>query len=196
MEQQHTERIVGAILEAHPRPALDRLLAYLVRLYAAEGALVCYDDGGGGAVVEMVRTMRADHIAGFDAIWRAHRPRMVAGEVVQGDGFVLAALNERQAMVGGLFLDRPRHFDLDGFDYYRFVLAAALVAAKKDSNDASPSGIVVDQKAVLLLLLERHEWNISRATREMGVTRRTVYLRMVKYNVRRRHVPKTVKRLP
>ena len=43
----------------------------------------------------------------------------------------------------------------------------------------------------LLLLLNRNEWNIARVARLMGVTRRTIYLRLQRYNIPRERVPKT-----
>lgn len=192
---QHTERIVGALLEAHPRPALDRLLTFLVRQNAARGALVCCLDGD-VPVVEMVRTMRADGIARFNELWAEHRAQLLVGEVVQGEGFVLAPLRLKQGLLGGFYLDAPTRYDGEGLDYYLFALATGLAAAQKDTGEGGTAGVHVDQRSMLLLLLERHEWNISRVAREMGVTRRTVYLRMVKNKIGRRHVPKTLKALP
>lgn len=47
------------------------------------------------------------------------------------------------------------------------------------------------EREKLLLLLNRNEWNIARVSRLMGVTRRTIYLRLQRYNIPREHVPKT-----
>src|SRR5205807_10649342 len=47
------------------------------------------------------------------------------------------------------------------------------------------------EREKLLLLLDRNEWNIARVARLMGVTRRTVYLRLQRYNIPRERVPKT-----
>ena len=41
------------------------------------------------------------------------------------------------------------------------------------------------------LLLNRNEWNIARVARLMGVTRRTVYLRLQRYGIPRERVPRT-----
>jgi transcriptional regulator of acetoin/glycerol metabolism len=46
------------------------------------------------------------------------------------------------------------------------------------------------EREKLLLLLNRNEWNIARVARLMGVTRRTVYLRLQRYNIPRERVPK------
>jgi transcriptional regulator with GAF, ATPase, and Fis domain len=43
----------------------------------------------------------------------------------------------------------------------------------------------------LLLLLNRNEWNIARVARLMGVTRRTIYLRLQRYNIPRERVHKS-----
>jgi Bacterial regulatory protein, Fis family len=47
------------------------------------------------------------------------------------------------------------------------------------------------EREKLLLLLNRNEWNIARVARLMGVTRRTIYLRLQRYNIPRERVPKS-----
>ncbi len=42
----------------------------------------------------------------------------------------------------------------------------------------------------LLVLLERNEWNIARVARLLGVTRPTIYNRLSRFGIERRHVPK------
>jgi hypothetical protein len=47
------------------------------------------------------------------------------------------------------------------------------------------------ERQKLMLLLNRNEWNIARVARLMGVTRRTIYLRLQRYNIPRERVYKT-----
>jgi transcriptional regulator with GAF, ATPase, and Fis domain len=47
------------------------------------------------------------------------------------------------------------------------------------------------EREKLLLLLNRNEWNIARVARLMSVTRRTIYLRLQRYNIPRERVAKT-----
>jgi hypothetical protein len=47
------------------------------------------------------------------------------------------------------------------------------------------------ERQKLLLLLNRNAWNIARVARLMGVTRRTIYLRLHRYNIPRERVYKT-----
>jgi transcriptional regulator with GAF, ATPase, and Fis domain len=46
------------------------------------------------------------------------------------------------------------------------------------------------QRDELLLLLNRTDWNIARVARILGVSRRTLYVRLEKYRVPREHVEK------
>ncbi len=48
----------------------------------------------------------------------------------------------------------------------------------------------------LLVLMERHEWNIAKVARVLGVTRPTVYDRLERYGIARRRLIKGVKRQP
>jgi transcriptional regulator of acetoin/glycerol metabolism len=47
------------------------------------------------------------------------------------------------------------------------------------------------EREKLLLLLNRNEWNIARVARLMGVTRRTIYLRLERYKIPRERVRKS-----
>lgn len=46
----------------------------------------------------------------------------------------------------------------------------------------------------LLLLLDRNEWNIARVARILSVTRATIYNRLARFAIQRRHVPKVLPR--
>ncbi len=48
----------------------------------------------------------------------------------------------------------------------------------------------------MLSLLERNDWNIAVVARLMGVTRRTVYMRLRSFGIERRRVPKLYKKMP
>ena len=48
----------------------------------------------------------------------------------------------------------------------------------------------------LLTQLERNDWNIAEVARLLGVTRRTVYMRLRSFGIERRRVPKLYKKMP
>ena len=48
----------------------------------------------------------------------------------------------------------------------------------------------------MLTLLEGNDWNIAEVARRLGVTRRTVYMRLRSFGIERRRVPKLYKKMP
>lgn len=122
--------------------------------------------------------------------------------------FVIAPVQEDQALLALLYVDSQEPHFCDSHDLERLSKFSRIVA-KSVTDTAAPrpgsgSGSgdsweaylertpVEDmEREKLLLLLNRNEWNIARVARMMGVTRRTVYLRLQRYNIPRERVPKT-----
>jgi hypothetical protein len=68
-------------------------------------------------------------------------------------------------------------------------------AADSSASAQADAPLIVDPKAAadrdqLVLLLEAHEWNVSRVARFLGVTRMTVYNRLRRAGIQRRKVRK------
>lgn len=59
------------------------------------------------------------------------------------------------------------------------------------TEDASAPAPARGSREELLLALCSHEWNIARAARILGVTRRTIYLRLARFKVPREKVRKS-----
>jgi hypothetical protein len=166
------------------------MLSFLTAEHGSGGALLCSCDGD-HVIVEVARTMRADRLAVFNGAWRDHRGEILDGRLVERPEYVLAPL-EHRGVVGVLYLDAPIRFRKDGLEIYLLALAKGLLSARAQGPETG-AGVGVDQRSLLATLLERHEWNIARVARALGLTRRTIYLRMEKYGIRRKHVPKTLK---
>jgi transcriptional regulator with GAF, ATPase, and Fis domain len=93
--------------------------------------------------------------------------------------------------------------DLDRLAKFSRILAKAVAdsAAKPDGVKATPdfgwetylerTPVEDMEREKLLLLLNRNEWNIARVARLMGVTRRTIYLRLQRYKIPRERVSKS-----
>jgi hypothetical protein len=63
-----------------------------------------------------------------------------------------------------------------------------------DAPQAEPTPVALTADAErdnLVLLLERHEWNVSRVARLLGVTRMTIYNRLRRHRIAREHVRKS-----
>lgn len=120
-------------------------------------------------------------------------------------GFAVVPVLEGQELVALLYLDsRDPHF-CSPHDLERLRKLAPIVAkAVGESSAAGDRAMGLDwesylertpiedmERSKLLLLLNRNEWNIARVSRIMGVTRRTIYLKLERYNIPRERVPKT-----
>ena len=100
---------------------------------------------------------------------------------------------------GGTFVLRIEDTDRERLVKFARIIAKAVTqtAAPKASRaeawetylERTPVEDMEREK--LLLLLNRNEWNIARVARLMGVTRRTIYLRLQRHNIPRERVPKT-----
>ena len=120
--------------------------------------------------------------------------------------FAIVPVLEEEALLALLYVDSQEPHFCDAHDLERLSKFSRIVA--KSVNDTAaprPGGGSGDsweaylertpvedmEREKLLLLLNRNEWNIARVARMMGVTRRTVYLRLQRYNIPRERVPKS-----
>jgi DNA-binding NtrC family response regulator len=119
--------------------------------------------------------------------------------------FVIVPVLEEEALIALLYVDSQDPHFCDAHDLERLGKFSRIVAKSvQDSSSPRPLGGTADsweaylertpvedmEREKLLLLLNRNEWNIARVARMMGVTRRTVYLRLQRYNIPRERVPK------
>ncbi len=185
-----------AILVAHaPRQQAARVLELLVgRTRAAAGALLSLQDGR-LILFGSSRNLEAARIARACELWDVHRETLEksAGAVTEGE-HMLAGVKDEDRLVGVLYLDRPEALDPVAVTTFSVALAKAVQLDK-----VQPGADVVDEwlpgpehgRERLASMLERNEGNIARVARLMGVTRRTIYLRMQRYGIPRVKVPKS-----
>jgi len=120
--------------------------------------------------------------------------------------FAIVPVLEEETLVALLYVDSQEPHFCDAHDLDRLSKFSKIVAKSvHDTASPRPGGVVGDsweaylertpvedmEREKLLLLLNRNEWNIARVARMMGVTRRTVYLRLQRYNIPRERVPKS-----
>ena len=139
---------------------------------------------------------------------RSSDPRLPRQEERQGPAsFAVVPVFDTDQLVALLYVDSlDPHFCTD-HDVERMAKFSRIVA--KAVSDTEPAvGATTErvegweaylertpvedlEREKLLLLLNRNEWNIARVSRLMGVTRRTIYLRLQRYNIPRERVRKT-----
>jgi DNA-binding NtrC family response regulator len=113
-------------------------------------------------------------------------------------GFALVPCGSESEIVAALYLAQPEGLAVSDARVFGTAIAQAVLAAENGPSvsrvpDLSPTE---ETKLQLMSLLERNEWNVAKVARIMGVTRRTVYMRLASFGIERRHVPKIYKKLP
>lgn len=138
-------------------------------------------------------------------LWGASRTSLLSGEAVytlDPESLMLMPCVSDAQLVGLLCADLPRAAYRMPADQYRTlsgILTRTLAQAQADGEetatvlDALPTATEVERDR-LRMLLERNEWNIARVSRILGVTRATVYNRLARFAIERRHVPKVLPR--
>lgn len=140
---------------------------------------------------------------------RASERRIPKSEVETGvASFVLVPVLESESLVALLYVDSHDPHFCESHDLARLTKFSRIVAkavldsgmpterptrSREDAWETYLERTPVEdmEREKLLLLLNRNEWNIARVARLMGVTRRTIYLRLQRYNIPRERVPKT-----
>jgi hypothetical protein len=135
--------------------------------------------------------------------------RRLPGTLAERPGpasFAIVPVLEEEALLALLYVDSQEPHFCDAHDLERLSKFSRIVAKSvNDTTAPRPAGGSPDsweaylertpvedmEREKLLLLLNRNEWNIARVARMMGVTRRTVYLRLQRYNIPRERVPKS-----
>jgi hypothetical protein len=187
--------LATVLVGADPKLAASRLLGHLIKRYRAAGGLVVRLRDG-----QLVSFASCDVPLERDQLvveqWTKHRNLLAKGEALRGPGWVLAPLRAEGALVGAVFLDAPA----DDFDSGSapFLMALGQAAVHPDPGPdlgiyfmAMPAEEV--EKEHLVRTLDANEWNVSRVARLLGLARRTIYLRLERYNIPRKRVPKTLK---
>ncbi len=123
--------------------------------------------------------------------------------------FVIVPVLEDGVLLAVIYVDSQDPHFCDAHDLERLGKFSRIVAKSvQDSSSPRPASggggggdsweaylertpVEDMEREKLLLLLNRNEWNIARVARMMGVTRRTVYLRLQRYNIPRERVPKS-----
>lgn len=125
-----------------------------------------------------------------------------AGEEQRSAGVAVVPVFDGDAVVALLYVDSksPRFCgpeEIERLQKFGRIVAKAVGYADgvepaltgAAAEDAVPEpALVRGSREELLYHLSRHEWNIARVSRILGVTRRTIYLRLARFKVRREKV--------
>jgi hypothetical protein len=201
-----TNQLAALLVAGDPRGAAERTLAFLASLNKARGAAVFALEGD-RLTLFTGRGFDVEAVTAVQTAWASHRAKLQSGEVLRVDDgrarYAVAPLLEAGSVVALLYLDVAAGNDWTALDTssltaFGVAIAHAVIAAASAPPAPSPVQAYLSQtsdeeiaRERLLLLLVQNEWNISRVARLMGVTRRTIYLRLQRHNIVREKVKKT-----
>ena len=199
-------QLAALLVASDPRGAADRTLSFLATLNKARGAAVFAADGE-HLTLFTGRGVDVEAVAAVQAAWASHRDKLRDGQVLRDSdaraSYALAPLLNEGSIVALLYLEADSGSEWSALDTssltaFGVAIAQAVIAAASAPPQPSPVQAYLSQtsdeeiaRERLLLLLVQNEWNISRVARLMGVTRRTIYLRLQRHNIVREKVRKT-----
>jgi transcriptional regulator with GAF, ATPase, and Fis domain len=185
--------LAALLVGPDPRLAADRTLGFLIaRSRARGGAVLQLREGE--AVPFTTRDLSASRLAEAATLWRTQQQHLVAGKTVRTASGVMTPLRDEGTLVGALYLEEVSVFDEDSVSASLLTLTKAVGSRDHVGTLASYLPVPADEilREQMLTALDRNEWNISKVARVLGVARRTVYLRLERYGIPRKRVPKTL----
>jgi hypothetical protein len=188
--------MVESLVADDPRRSADRLLSKLCDVTGSEGGAVLVPQGENASVFLSYRLSLAG-LASLPIRFQDHRPRLAKGDVVLAGGFALApVVGEDDAKLGWVYLENPGDADAKEMRPFLLGISKALGALGGTAAGRSVNVNRADaNRANILRMLEENDWNIARVSRELGVTRRTLYMRLAAFGIARKKVPRLAKPL-
>jgi hypothetical protein len=178
---------------------IDRTLQVIAAMNGAQQAAV-FRRAGLGLALAASRSVDQALLDAAQGLWTGFRGPLEAGRPASSEApsLTLLPLVHQGELVGCVALDA-----LDAKlcpPKYRDQVLAIVARAVSRKGDAGPLAAVAETileempardyaREQLLDLLERNQWSIARVARFLGITRRTLYLRLQRYGIARRSGP-------
>ena len=186
---------LAAVLASQaPRQQAARILDLLVARTRAEAGAVFAVRDDDLIVFASSRDIAATRITQATELWTAHRDQLRKDGTAQSGEAVLAPIRDGEALVALVYLANPQGFEPVSITTFADALTKAV---RLDTSGRTEDVLDVllgrpeGERERLAAILNRNEGNIARVARLLGVTRRTIYLRMQRFGVPRVKMPRT-----
>lgn len=191
--------IASALVASDPVDQAGRVLGRVLGHARASGGAILVP-GKGGPQVLVARNVELPSLESLKALWERNEKAQWSARNGGRDAKRLHPLRDGVDLVGAVYLEGATG-ETDRLQPYLRVLARAVLAATDPAAlraigaDLLGIGVERSKREITLASLQHHEWNISRVARELGLTRRTIYLRLARWGIVRERVPKTPRRM-
>jgi len=188
--------MIESLVADDPRRSADRLLSKVCEVTAADGGAVLVPHGDNASVFLSYRLSLAG-LGSLPIRFQDHRARLGKGEVVSSSGFALAPVSgDGEGHVGWVYLENPKTVEAKELKPFLLAIGKAVGALGEPAVSRVPNINRADaNRANIVSILEENDWNIARVSRELGVTRRTLYMRLAAFGIARKKVPRLAKPL-
>ena len=196
MKPRSAEAVVRLMVAKDPRQSADSILEFLMGMNAcAAGAIFTAAEG---PALFVSRGIAQDALDWTLQCWQREEEQLSEGRLSRSSGRLLLPVLHHGHLVALLYLESEM-IDLDSLSEVSGLLADA-VSHGSDGEADSPIESYLEhstseeiERRRLLILLDRHEWNVARVARELQLTRATVYNRLAAFGIERKKVTKGVR---
>jgi hypothetical protein len=192
------DETLALLVADDPRGQAGRLLDHVATRCKAKAAAVV--TVAGDDLASFAGEVPLSSLTALHRLWRTEERELRAGRPLTGSGYSVLPLMDGKELTGLLFVEGGAALEMKNPAVV--ALAAALKAARERlarpearGEQEAVAGAEIERRR-LVAALDRHEWNIARVARLAGVTRRTIYLRLKRYDIDRQRIPKTLKPCP
>lgn len=191
-----TNLILETLVADDPRRAADRMLARLAAITSSQGSALLQPSADTATVV-LSHQLSLASLGSLSVRWSDHREELAAGKPAVEKAFALLPVFSEGNLVAAVYLSEPSGIGVDRLkalvETGAPVFAAALQA---QGTPAAPTRVQgQDVRAQMIRIFETNDWNIAKVSRVLGVTRRTLYMRMESFGIKRKKVPRLIKPL-
>lgn len=188
--------MIQSLVAEDPRRSADRLLSKMCEVGDANGGAVLVPQGDSASVFLSYRLSLAG-LGSLPIRFQDHQARLAKGDTVSAPGFAMAPLvGDGGAQLGWVYLEGSRIAVMKELRPFLLAIAKAVSATPGGTAEAPPNVNRADaNRANIVRILEENDWNIARVSRALGVTRRTLYMRLAAFGIARKKVPRLAKPL-
>ena len=194
MKVQSAEAVVQLMVAKDPRQSADIILGFLMGVNGARaGAIFSLQDG---VALFVGHGIGQDVLEWTTSCWRREAKSLQQGRLARSDERFLVPVLRGERLVAIVYL-AASELDLGSIQEVSGLIGDAVVRSLREPVARSAVEAFLEhtsareiERRKLVLLLDRHEWNVARVARELQVTRTTVYKRLETFGIERKRVLK------
>jgi hypothetical protein len=194
LKVQSAEAVVHLMVARDPRQSADIILGFLMGVNGARAGAIFSLHAGVSLFVG--HGIAQEVLDWTTSCWTRDEKALQQGRLSRTDERFLVPVLRGERLIALVYL-AAGHLDLGSIGEVSALIGDAVIRSARQPAPSSPVESYLEhtsQKEIerrkLVLLLDRHEWNVARVARELQVTRTTVYKRLESFGIPRKRISK------